>query len=68
MKMRTLFAFAIILFVAAPVEAKEYSLTLSPDEVNQIGKLLEAQPYRDVAALIAKLRAQIVAQEKTENK
>lgn len=53
---------------AAFAQSKEYVLKLSPEEVNLVGKLLEAQPYRDVAALVAKLRAQIVAQEKTENK
>jgi len=53
---------------AAFAQSKEYVIKLSPEEVNLVGKLLEAQPYRDVAALIAKLRAQIVAQEKTENK
>lgn len=53
---------------AAFAQSKEYVLKLSPDEVNTIGKLLEAQPYRDVAALVAKLRAQIIAQEKKEEK
>lgn len=53
---------------AAFAQSKEYVIKLSPEEVNMIGKLLEAQPYRDVAALVAKLRAQIVAQEKKEEK
>lgn len=53
---------------AAFAQSKEYVLKLSPEEVNLVGKLLEAQPYRDVAALVAKLRAQIVAQEKKEEK
>lgn len=53
---------------AAFAQSKEYVIKLSTEEVNMIGKLLEAQPYRDVAALVAKLRAQIVAQEKKEEK
>jgi len=61
---------AVMLLVSSPVfaQSKEYILKLSPEEVNMIGKLLEAQPYRDVAALVAKLRAQIIAQEKKEEK
>lgn len=53
---------------AAFAQSKEYVLKLSPEEVNLVGKLLEAQPYRDVAALVAKLRAQIIAQEKKDEK
>lgn len=61
---------ATMLLISSPVfaQSKEYVLKLSTEEVNIIGKLLEAQPYRDVAALVAKLRAQIVAQEKQDNK
>lgn len=53
---------------SAFAQSKEYVIKLSTEEVNMIGKLLEAQPYRDVAALVAKLRAQIVAQEKKDEK
>lgn len=53
---------------SAFAQSKEYVLKLSPEEVNLIGKLLEAQPYRDVAALVAKLRTQIIAQEKKDEK
>lgn len=53
---------------SAFAQSKEYVLKLSTEEVNMIGKLLEAQPYRDVAALVAKLRTQIVAQEKKDEK
>lgn len=61
---------AAMLLVSSPVfaQSKEYVIKLSTEEVNMIGKLLEAQPYRDVAALVAKLRAQIIAQEKKEEK
>jgi len=65
--MRTFIAL-VMMTSAAFAQSKEYVLKLSPEEVNMIGKLLEAQPYRDVAALVAKLRAQIIAQEKKEEK
>lgn len=63
-----IFIALLMMTSAAFAQSKEYVLKLSPEEVNLVGKLLEAQPYRDVAVLVAKLRAQIVAQEKTENK
>ena len=65
--MKTLIAL-LLMTSAAFAQSKEYVLKLSPEEVNMIGKLLEAQPYRDVVALVAKPRAQIVAQEKKEEK
>lgn len=65
--MRTFIAL-VMMTSAAFAQSKEYVLKLSPEEVNLIGKLLEAQPYRDVAVLVAKLRAQIVAQEKKDEK
>ena len=65
--MKTLIAL-LLMTSAAFAQSKEYVLKLSPEEVNMIGKLLEAQPYRDVVALVAKLRAQIIAQEKKEEK
>lgn len=65
--MKTLIAL-LLMTSAAFAQSKEYTLKLSTEEINMIGKLLEAQPYRDVAALVAKLRAQIVAQEKKEEK
>lgn len=63
-----IFIALLMMTSAAFAQSKEYVLKLSPEEVNLVGKLLEAQPYRDVAALVAKLRAQIVAQEKKEEK
>ncbi len=65
--MRTFIAL-LMMTSAAFGQSKEYVLKLSPEEVNMIGKLLEAQPYRDVAALVAKLRTQIIAQEKKDEK
>lgn len=65
--MRVLIALLLMTSIAQ-AQTKDYNLSLSSAEVNQIATLLGAQPYREVAALIAKLRAQIEAQEKTEKK
>lgn len=65
--MKTLIAL-LLMTSAAFAQSKEYTLKLSTEEINLVGKLLEAQPYREVASLVAKLRAQIVAQEKKDEK
>lgn len=47
------------LLVATAAFAADYTLTLSAEEVNYIGNVLQQQPYKDVATLLAKLQAQV---------
>lgn len=56
-------AFLLCLF-AFPAAAEDYVLTLSQAEVQQIGAALSEKPFKDVAALISKMQAQVNAQSK----
>jgi hypothetical protein len=49
---------------AAPVAQAEYTLKVSRAELTQIGGALGALPFREVAALINKIQAQVAEQEK----
>ena len=44
-------------------QAIEYTLKVTPAEIDTIGKALGTQPFNDVAALIQKLRSQVVEQQ-----
>lgn len=55
-------AFAIPL--AAQQQAQELTLKVTPAEVDTIGKGLGKLPFDEVAAIIQKLRNQIVEQQK----
>lgn len=43
---------------------KEYEIKLKPEEVSVVGQALASLPYGQVAALIAKIQAQVIEQEK----
>jgi hypothetical protein len=46
-----------------------YNLTVTSQEIDLIGKVLNTQPFGDVAPLVNKLQSQIVEQnKKNENK
>jgi len=62
--MKTLIAL-LLMTSAAFAQTKEYAVKLTPEEVNQVYSLLQMQPYKDVAALIAKLQIQITEQNKS---
>lgn len=62
--MKTLIAL-FLMTSAAFAQTKEYVVKLTPEEVNQVYSLLQMQPYKDVAALIAKLQIQITEQNKS---
>jgi hypothetical protein len=69
--MRRLFLLAAMVAAMpglAPASAQQrpasYTLTVTNEELIKIGNALGALPYRDVAALIAKLQAQVSEQEK----
>ncbi len=58
---------ALELVVVSPVQAQqpqEFSLKVTPAEVDLIGKGLGSMPFNDVAPLINKLRAQVMEQQK----
>lgn len=45
---------------------KEFTLTLTPAEVNLIGSLLVKQPYEQVASLVDKINTQLTEQQPSE--
>ena len=73
--MRLKLIFIGCLIVATPVMAQEasqsassppveYTLKITPQELDLLGKALGNQPYNDVAPLLQKLRSQFVEQNK----
>jgi cytochrome c553 len=56
----------LALLFAFPAAAEDYTLTLSQAEIQQIGAALSDKPFKEVAALIAKLQAQVNAQQAKE--
>lgn len=48
---------------ADPVQPSEYTIKLTAQELDIVGRGLGTQPYNDVAPLVQKLRAQVVEQQ-----
>ena len=62
---RALFSAAVLCLAAGAASAappSEFTLTLTPTEVNEIGAALGRQPYADVADLMSKLKSQVTAE------
>lgn len=56
---------AILLLLGSAAYAQEaFTLTVTPVELQLIGKGLGTQPYETTAPLMAKLQAQVMAQQK----
>ena len=47
---------------AEPSQPAQYTLTLSPADISELGAALSERPYHEVAALIGKLQEQIAPQ------
>lgn len=63
MKYTKLFAIAAALMFATPVVAQqEFTLKVTPAEINVIGEALGFMPYSKAAPLIQKLQVQVNAQ------
>lgn len=62
---KIIYPIAFLLTFAIPVWAQQQDFTLkvTNDDVNTIGKALGKLPFDDVAGLIQKLREQIVSQQ-----
>lgn len=60
-------ALALIGSAVAQEQPASFTLTVTPADLQVIGKGLSAQPYNDVAALMAKLQAQVIEQQKAKD-
>lgn len=62
MKKSALF-FLLLSSTAFAEEPKNYTLTLSGQEIGYIGQVLAARPYSEVSTLINKLQSQLSSQD-----
>ena len=56
-----------MLSAAHAQEPQSFTLTVSPAELQVIGKGLGTQPYESTAPLMAKLQAQVIEQQKPKD-
>lgn len=52
--------------VAAQQQPTEYTLKITPQELELLAKALGSQPYNDVAVFMNKIRQQVIDQQNTK--
>ncbi len=63
MHLKLIIGIVLLSTVAHAQQPNEYNLKVSPQEIELIGKGIGLLPFNDVAALVQKLRSQVMEQQ-----